>query len=292
MLDSRPVVVGVDGSAANLAAVRYAVRLAERRGAPLHLVHVYQYPLYGYAMVGFAYPTDSSGDAVHEEVQQTLLNLADRIRTEHPDLVSVYPAQINGTPASVLIELARAAEVTVLGTRGRGGFAGLLLGSVATQVATHARGPVIVVPPSDEDARDRADGPVVAGYDGSSGAVAALRFAAGEALMRGTSLEVVRLYDPVIDRHGEYATLSIGGAVETLAREFPQLKVDARALSSESIAQGLVEFSAEAGLTVVGSRGHGGFVGMLLGSVGRALLHHARGPVAVVHPTDAERNGS
>ncbi|MEV0646415.1 universal stress protein [Phytomonospora sp. NPDC050363] len=292
MLDSRPVVVGVDGSPASLAAVRYAVRLAERRQTPLHLVHAYQYPLPGYTMVGFAYPSDGSGEAAREQIAATLKALAERIRAEHPDLVAVHAEQVAGPAAAVLIELARGADVTVVGTRGHGGFAGLLLGSVAAQVATHAHGTVIVVPPAAEDGPDRAEDPVAVGFDRSTGAERALRFAAEESLLRGTALAVTRLYDPVMDRDGAYAALSIADAVKILLDEYPSLRVDADTLPSESIARGMIEISAEAGLTVVGSRGHGGFAGLLLGSIGRALLHHARGPVAVVHPTHAERNVS
>ncbi|MEV0646297.1 universal stress protein [Phytomonospora sp. NPDC050363] len=120
---SRPIVAGVDGSPASVAAVRYAVRLAERRRAPLHLVHASQRPAGGY----------DPGE------------LVERIRAEHPGLPAVHGGQVSGAAADVLIQLGRNAEITVVGARGHGGFAGLLLGSVGHTLLRHARGPVAVV---------------------------------------------------------------------------------------------------------------------------------------------------
>jgi len=287
-----PIVVGVDGSPSSLAAVRHAARLAERRQVPLHLVHAYQYPIYGYAGVGFAYPTDVNGENYRDAVEQDLGGLVQRIHKAHPGVVGVHGEQVNGSTASVLLELARGASVTVLGSRGHGGFAELLLGSVSTQVATHAHGPVIVVREAPEGAPERSEGSVVVGYDGSAGADPALRFAADEALSRGVPLNVVRFYTPEIEGARELAELTTTDVAEQLAVSHPALDVDARALPGESAAVGLIELSLLADLTVVGSRGHGGFADLLVGSVGRGLLHHAQGPVAVVHPTDEERKTS
>ena len=290
MNTSRPVVVGVDGSPSSRVALHHAVRLAERRGAPLHLVHAYQYPVYGYAMVGYVYPSDVSGETYRDAVEKDLQSQAEQLRAEHPDLVGVKAKQIQGTAAKVLLEQARTAEVTVLGSRGLGGFGGLLLGSVSDQVAAHARGPVVVTRGRTEGDGEHSDGAVAVGYDGSAGADPAVRFAADEAESRSVPLTIVRFYPPEVSGAGELAATSVGELSETLGRQHPSLELRPRTLPCESAANGLVELSEEHDLTVVGAHGHGGFPGSLIGSTGRILLHHARGPVAVVHPREHERS--
>lgn len=281
---SRPVIAGVDGSPAGDAAARYAARLAARRSGDLRLIHVRRHPLPGYTMTGFLTPEDPAATRVHDDDEQALRAVIARIRAETPMLADVRGEITVGEPAAVLVERAREAELTVVGTRGRGGFPDLRLGGVAVQVATHAPGIVVVVPPGERDVSDLAGGPVSVGYDGSPGAERALRAAAVEASLRDVVLDVVRFYDPLIDRAGEDAAQSVTVAAKILAEEFPALRVEARAPLGDHPGHALVETTRTAGLTVVGSRGRGGFAGLLLGSVGRTLLQHAEGPVAVVHP--------
>jgi nucleotide-binding universal stress UspA family protein len=107
------------------------------------------------------------------------------------------------------------------------------------------------------------DGRVVVGVDGSSASQAALRYAAGQAAARGTMLR----------------------AVAGLTGEFPDLPVERR-LIRERAAPARLAASSDAALTVVGSRGRGGFTGLPLGSVSHQVLHHAAGPVAVVHASN------
>jgi nucleotide-binding universal stress UspA family protein len=166
-----PVLVGVDGSASSLAAVELGAWEAKRRRAPLLLVHGYQgeVPQLAYGWV----PTASLGTSMRDAARELLAGVEVATHAAHPGL-SVRSTVIAGGGASALVELSRNASLVLVGSRGHGGFADLLLGSVAAQVASHAHAPVIVVrPPVDDPASrgaarlSRTSGPVVVGIDGS-----------------------------------------------------------------------------------------------------------------------------
>jgi nucleotide-binding universal stress UspA family protein len=221
----------------------------------------------------------------------SLEDMAEEVRTAYPDLV-VTAQFIEGSASAVLIAESQHAEITVLGSRGVGGFAGLLLGSVSAQVAAHGHGAIVVKRPATDP-----DGPILVGYDGSPASAAALAFGVKEAVGRRVPLAVVSVYWEDLDiRHRAPADPALAAAraseqllnqaVEPAMERHPDLKVKTQALHGRKADQVLVEQSAHAGLTVVGCRGRGGFAGLLLGSVSRTLVHHAAGPVAVVHPTE------
>lgn len=291
MNDPRPIVVGVDGSASSLAAAEYAAALAERRQVPLHLVHGYQQVLYSYAITGIPYSEEQTDAEVRAQVEVELRTLAERLRASHPRLVALQARQIHATPTTVLIGQSEHAQVTVVGCRGVGGFSELLLGSVSWQVASHGYGAIIVVRPPIGDHRvepgpeqpptkPRPLGPVLAAYDGSPAADAALAFAATEALQRKVKLTITNIYS-----HGRDEALQLlTDASKPYIAAHPELEVELLTIESDHPDHALVEAGREAALTVVGSRGRGGFAGVLLGSTGRTLVHHAYGPVAVVHP--------
>jgi nucleotide-binding universal stress UspA family protein len=137
------IVVGVDGSAPAEAALRWALAEARLRGAVCEVVHVWSYPVVadiaGMAAAGVAWP-DLEADA-----RRLLEEVIERVRPEAAG-VTVETRVAEGTAAGVLIEAARDADLLVVGSRGRGGFVGLLLGSVSQQVAHHAPCPVVIVP--------------------------------------------------------------------------------------------------------------------------------------------------
>ncbi|MFD8011704.1 universal stress protein [Streptomyces sp. NPDC058955] len=134
------VVVGVDGSAPSYAALRWAVRHAERTGAALEIIGVYDVP----GATGWSAPPV---DAAFDE-QQAREALTEELRSVLPTGVRMPPLEqhvVRGNPAKVLIEASAGAELLVVGSRGRGGFASLLLGSVSQQCAVHASCPVVIV---------------------------------------------------------------------------------------------------------------------------------------------------
>jgi nucleotide-binding universal stress UspA family protein len=297
----RPVVAGVDGSPASLAAADWAAREALRRQVQLRLVHAYVQP----AFATFDYPALEAGCEVPlRHAAQVLADAADRIRREYPG-VRVQTVLVARNPAGVLVDESRDACLVVVGARGEGGFAGLSAGSVSTQVAMHAYGPVVVVSPSDGLNENGVVRPVVVGLDGSAQSTAALGFAFDTASTRGAALVAIYAwqalptanlgpvtpwhYDPVEARTEARRLL-----MEQLAGwsdKYPQVPVEPRPVFSLNPAETLVEASRTAGLVVVGCRGRGGFVGLLLGSTSRTLVHHAHCTIAVVHPTDAGPGG-
>ncbi|SCL29465.1 universal stress protein [Micromonospora inyonensis] len=281
---NRPVVVGVDGSPASLVAAAHAAQAAAQRFRPLHLVHGYLHPL-GYGVP--INPYDVGLPEPSEEARKMLDETAADLRGRWPGL-TVEARQVAGGPGATLVEESRRAELVVVGSRGLGGFAGLLLGSVSTQVAGHAQCPVLVVRPTDRPVP--AAGPVLVGVDGSELAELAVGHAAEEAARRGVPLLLAHVVPPdapsADDSAGDVGTADrlLTETAEAVRRRHPELAVSTRALSAAKPAQALVEASADAALVVVGSRGRGGFAGLLLGSVSQALVQHAQCPVLVAHP--------
>ncbi|MEU4643481.1 universal stress protein [Micromonospora sp. NPDC023814] len=287
---NRPVVVGVDGSPSSLVAAEHAARAAVLRSRPLHLVHGYLHPL-GYGVP--VNPYDLGLPAPTEQGQKMLEQTAADLVERWPGL-TVEVRQVAGGPGATLVEESRRAELVVVGSRGLGGFAGLLLGSVGTQVAAHAHCPVLVVRPAEEPIP--VDGPVLVGVDGSEPAELAVGYAADEATRRGVGLVLAHVRPPdgehrVPDEVAETQAATHADSAELLATagaavrgSHPGLAVEERVLRAEKPEQALIEASGGAALVVVGSRGRGGFAGMLLGSVSQALVQHARCPVLVAHP--------
>ncbi|MGM7671210.1 universal stress protein [Microbacterium sp. A93] len=135
---SKVVVVGVDGSDASTEALRQAREMAELLGAPLQPVVAWQWP----AMTGpipepYEWNPQTDAQQVLDEVIEAVFG------DEVPDWVA--PTVRQGQPAQLLVELSEGARMLVVGSRGRGGFAGLLLGSVSSTVGAHAHCPVLIV---------------------------------------------------------------------------------------------------------------------------------------------------
>ncbi|WP_200210088.1 universal stress protein [Micromonospora coerulea] len=287
---NRPVVVGVDGSPSSLVAAEHAARTAVQRSRPLHLVHGYLHPL-GYGVP--LNPYDLGVPAPTEEAQKMLAQVAAELTGHHPGLRTEV-RQVAGGAGAALVEESRRAELVVVGSRGHGGFAGLLLGSVSGQLAQHGHCPVLVVRPAEEPIP--VHGPVVVGVDGSESAALAVRQAADEAERRGSPL--VLMHVRPTDRAGggpegvaESGVAEEAGSAELLTgaagrvrADHPGLPVTERPVRAAKPAQALIEASGEAALVVVGSRGRGGFAGLLLGSVSQALVQHAHCPVLIAHP--------
>lgn len=286
---TRSIVVGVDESAGALAAAHYAAGIAQHRGVPLMLLHVFESPLHGYKPLSLAGGFALADERLREVAEQALAQTVSVIESSHPG-VKVDSRLESGGAAARLIDASADALVTVVGSRGVGGFADLMLGSVSAHVTSHGHGPIIVVRPA-----VKPDGPVLVGFDGSEAAYAAVEFGAQEALGRKVPLIVASAYwerpwgwherpavDPVITAR-QHAEQMIADALELTVEQYPELEYEIRTVHSLDPPHSLVEESSHASLTVVGSRGRGGFAGLLLGSVSRTLIHHAAGPVAVIH---------
>lgn len=295
------ILVGVDGSEASLRAVDWAAHEALRRGWRVHLVCSYALPSFTAAALdgGYAAVDDS---AVQEGAQAVVDEARDRARGGGVEASSSLET---GDPAGVLVDLSREVDMVVVGSRGGGGFAGRLLGTVSSTLPAHAHCPVVVVPVSPA----KADGNVpvrriVVGVDGSDSARAALESALEEAAVWDAELTAVATV-PVstgagvlawlpaaVDREEVLADVREGldVAVET-ALAGRDLRVRRHALDGNAAAI-LAEFSTAVDLLVVGSRGRGGFTGLLLGSTSQAVLQHARCPVMVVPLRSAVKEGS
>ncbi|HUI04207.1 MAG TPA: universal stress protein [Acidimicrobiales bacterium] len=136
---SGTIVVGVDGSGHAEAALDWALGQGEVTGAQVVAVTCWEYP------VNFGWVPPMPTDFRPDEDARTMLDQAvEKAQAEHPG-VKVRRLVVEGTPASVLLDAAKGAELLVVGTRGHGGFAGLLLGSVSEHCVAHAPCPVVVV---------------------------------------------------------------------------------------------------------------------------------------------------
>ncbi|MDX3239133.1 universal stress protein [Streptomyces sp. ME03-5709C] len=284
------VVVGADGSASSLAAVATAAREAEWRGAGLRVVHAFLWPALHVPLGPSALGPSEGG--LRNAAQRVVVEAVEHARSVAPG-VEVTHAVVTGEPLTVLEAQSRAAELVVVGSRGMGGFVGLVLGSTAVHLAAHGRCPVMVV-----REQAAAGGPVLLGVDGSPANAGAVDFAFAEAELRGAELLALHAWtpwrtpvpppqDPAMPYASEPGELArseerlVAEAIAGRRERHPGVGVRTKAVRGGT-REILIEESRTAQLLVVGARGRGGFTGLLLGSVSQALLHHAHCPVAVV----------
>ncbi|GAA3199696.1 universal stress protein [Dactylosporangium siamense] len=291
-MNSEPiVVVGVDGSPASLDAVGWAAADAVWRRCRLQIVHAFVWPAV-YAPVPAPVPSPFE-EGVRAAAERTLTVAAGHARAVASGLEVRTELQLR-EPAEALVEASRHAATVVVGHRGHGGFTSLLLGSVGAALAAHAACPVVIVRREDRPAGTEA-GRVVVGVDGSHDAEAALRFAFEEASHRSVGLTAAHVYQwPVSTGPGDMLPLvydlddlredeqrALSESMAGWSGKYPDLDVRHTLVRGRPAAV-LTELSAGAELLVVGSRGRGGFAGLLLGSVSQAAIRHAACPVAVV----------
>jgi nucleotide-binding universal stress UspA family protein len=185
----RPILVGVDGSDSALSAAHWAAREAAVRQAPIRLVYAFGWmPVHDADDPVQIVP--EARDAIRRTAEERLAVAAERVAEVAPD-VAVSREVITGMPAALLVTLSKDAQLAVVGHRGLGGFAGLLLGSVGTALAAHAACPVVIVRGATET---RPDGPVVVGVDGSPQSGAALAFAVEAAVAHRVPLRAVHAW--------------------------------------------------------------------------------------------------
>jgi nucleotide-binding universal stress UspA family protein len=292
-MDEHPILVGYDGAAGSGAALRWALHEAVRRGLGVRLVRVLDLGRAGSA------PSAGSMSSVEadllDEAKVALDKVGSEATAELRGAVTLNTVALPGPVVSSLCEQSGQVSMVVLGGRGTGGFAGLLLGSVSVAVAVHAQCPVVVV----RDDVCAPGAPVVVGVDDSDEARLAVEFAFAEAAAREVELVAVHAAPPAGARHG--GVNGNGGPaagrdlVDAALRDgrarYAGVPVSVRVLPG-SPGQVLAGSSRGAQLLVVGSRGRGGFHGLPLGSVSLQVLYRAQCPVAVVRRHPAGVRGS
>ncbi len=286
------IVVGVDGSAHSRRAADWAAAEAASRHAPLRLVYAYQLPVAGYAAYSMA-PSDL-GRVMRAEGRRMLAEVADDLRARHPGL-DVHTRLFQGDAVAALRHASEKARLTVVGSRGRGRVAGTVLGSVALAITAHGSAPVAVIPV--DGPGWTITGPVVVGVDGSPTSVAAIDFAFEEAAVRGAPLVTVHAWsDPRptlsdvspadVARLAEGERMLLAEQVAGWRGRYPDVEVTS-VVAHGRPTPALLDHAQQAQLLVVGSRGRGGFAGMVLGSTSHSLITHALCPVVVVRPNYA-----
>lgn len=286
---SGSVIVGFDGSEGSLHALKWAAKAAKDRGRTLEVITTWTMPA---ADLGIG-----ASSTLQEELLDELRQEAHGVNDEALKVAAEMGTNATGevlvgrTPAA-LVKHSEGANLVVVGSHGSGGLTGFLLGSVSRQVATHAKCPTVVVRPLQVDQHD-----VVVGVDGSPHSLKALEWAFEQASYTGSALHVlhsweipptwsmveVPSYEPevLIRDYGNAELRETSEAMAGFREDFPDVKVRQEVMKGSPV-KSLVKASQNAALLVVGSRGLGGFRGLLLGSVSHAVVHKAACSVAVV----------
>jgi nucleotide-binding universal stress UspA family protein len=291
------VVVGYDQTPSSERALTEAGREAAWRGAAVSVVHTFRW-------IPAATPAAYVPMRVELDLRQSAEATADAgvhaLRESYPGM-TVEPKAISGPAADALAEASRDADLLLLGNRGRGGFAGLLLGSVSMRTLGFASCPTMIVrgperPPLDE---------VVLALDLEDPADEVLDFAFAEASLRGARLHAINVWhldwigataypatagsrdDPNdLDTAKAHAAADIHTALETVLRpwqaKYPNVRLHIEVADGTPSAV-LVAATGHADVIVAGAHHRGdGHLGMRLGPVAHALLHHSECPVVVV----------
>lgn len=271
-----PVVVGVNGTAACLAAVRLAARESVARQVPLRVVHAFAWPSWDTSAGGVPY------DLLRRRAGE-VLERAVATATRSAPAARVTGYLVDGMPTRVLMQQSRTASLLVLGGDDQGAVVRMPTDSVLVQCVARARCPAMVARGSGPPA-----GPVLAGVDGSPVAVLALRWAAAEAARRHTGLEVLH----VTPEHGGPPAQEAQRLLDAAVAAVPDAHPVHASLVTGDPATALVRAASRAQLLVVGPRGAGGRVGTLLGSVAQTVLHRSARPTVFVHGTASGRRSS
>jgi nucleotide-binding universal stress UspA family protein len=274
-------VVGVDGSDHSRMALRWAAAAAGAAGVPVRAVQSWIHPRSAVLPIA---PVPVSAEEMDEQTHQAITAITTEVLTSSP---AVTTDVLRGPPAGALLGTVTPDSVLVLGSRGLGGFAGLLLGSVSQECVEYASCPVVVV----RTDRTVGDGDVIlVGKDGSEGAQRALAWAHGLASATGATLRAVHAWRAVESerppRTGERLRARAAAAVEGWTQQVGE--IDSDEIDSEEMEgdpRDVLVRAAERfapALTVVGRRGSGGLRSMRLGSTANHLVRHSATNVVVV----------
>lgn len=285
------VVAALDGSHRDDAVIDWAAAEAAALSAPLHLVHAVDLgtPLSAY---GELLTSPEIVDRVEQESTRVVVEARARVETARPGM-SVTTALPTGSPSGALIAATGNARVLVVGSARKNRAERIVLGTTSMSVVAHAPCPVVLVP---EDASTTGDGRVVVGIDGSEHSKLAFRHALDAAAVRGKQVTTVTSWNVEVEK-GVVVTEPGSPEWETVDARYramaeaaigadrdahPEIAVTVEVRHGRA-ADTLVEVAEGADLLLVGSRGRGGFRGMLLGSVSQRVLALATVPVAILH---------
>jgi nucleotide-binding universal stress UspA family protein len=278
------IVIGVDGSPASDAALRWAGQMARATGVKLTAVHAHRRPS--------AEITPDDDERMLDERPDTMVTKW--IRPVEELGIDITTQVIEGDPRTSVLTFVDddRPDLLVLGRTGAGGGPGFLhLGSVVEHVAHHVSCPLAVIPPGNAGPIER----IVLGVDGSQRSAAAVRWCAELAGPLGAEVVAVTVDEPIAEwtpssderNWRRSAERDIAGWIEPISA----LDVSCSAVASENLhpADGLlgVASARSADLLVIGTRGAGGFVGLRFGGVAMKVLHRASLPVVLVPPGDA-----
>ncbi|MGA5276356.1 universal stress protein [Streptomyces cellulosae] len=281
----RPIVVGVDPDPEKRLALSWAADEAERRKLPLRLVHAQGTPTGGYRSGEVRPSWEEWNRELHGLGDQVLKDAVSFVESRQP-AVDLSTLLAEGEPAWILHEESRDASLVVVGSRHLSRRRGLFSSaSVALPLAAHAACPVVVA--AEPEHITQQPPYFVVGVDGSPHSAAGVDLAVEEADLRGAIVRALYVWHPpllgVLDEH---ATVNECRRVlaETVAGRtaaHPDVELHHEVVRGHPV-EVLTEASEHALGLVVGTRGHGGFTGMMLGSVSQGVLLHARCPVITV----------
>ncbi|MGC4914068.1 universal stress protein [Streptomyces albogriseolus] len=280
----RPIVVGVDPDPSKRLALAWAADEADRRHLPLRLVHAQGVPTGGYRSGETRPSWEEWNQALHELGDQVLKEAVAFVRSRHP-AVEVSTLLAEGEPAWVLRQEARGAALVVVGSWHLSRRREMSSSSVILPLTAHAPCPVAVVPEPEHVTQQPAY--FVVGVDGSPHAAAAVDVAFEEAALRGAHLRALYVWHPpllgVLDEDAAVRECRrvLSETVAGRTATYPDVELHHEVVRGHPV-QVLAEASEHALGLVVGTRGRGGFTGMLLGSVSQGVLHHAGCPVITV----------
>jgi len=292
-VSTKPVIVGVDGSEESLRAVEWAALEAKRHSAPLRIVSA---P----ALVPRIHAYNASPTAIANALRGIAARALDAAITRSEEVAQGLPVTtglLSGPPALAVAECGEQASMLVVGARGAGGFAAMVLGSVSRYAATRAPCPVVVV--REESMAVHRE--IAVGIRDPQDTNQTLAFAFEEAALRGADLVAVHTWfwfpsvlhlpagageatelrptDP--DRIAAEAASSLTAALAGWRDKYPGVRVRHDVIHGHP-ARVLASYSARADLVVLGRHGHPADAGPGIGSIQHAVLDHAHGPVAVV----------
>lgn len=286
MINDKAILVGVDGSHASYKATWWAANYAKHAGLTLQIVCAYSLPSYAAVSFDATYTVMGDDNAAHSDAQEILSKakaIADEQGVEAATLI------VTGDPASVFVELSRNYNLIVIGNRGKGGLAERLLGTTSSSLPAYAYCPIVVVPYTDDDGNlmhlNNTITKVAVGSDESKWGLKALEIAADFADAWGAELDVISAVPNMKGSEDEGVMASfkedLDVRIKPLEESHPNLTINKQIVPGPAVGA-LTKASYDHDVVVVGSRGRGGFTGLLLGSTSQGLLQHAVGPVYVV----------